>query len=325
MPFLDDLKRYGPAPDGSAEAVSRDDAWAYCDRLTRSHYENFSVVTWLTPRPSGPLSRASTPSAAGPTTSATSSATPPAPSPCWPGGAASSRPMFAGETPRHPVMVALAETVREFAIPIDPFEALIAAFEQDQVVTEYATYDQLLDYCDPVGQPGRAPRPLPRPRVHRRERPPGRPHLHRAPTRELLAGRGPRPRDRPDLPPREDRDAVRLPRRRPPRPPVHPRVRRPAPLRGRARREPCWIAGRALIDLMPRALAVDVDLFGRGGLAILDRIEAQGFDVWRQSARGGQGRQARPAGPGAARRWPGRARPGQRLPVRPLRSPGRES
>src|SRR6201994_2297684 len=52
-------------------------------------------------------------------------------------------------------MIALAETVAEFAIPIAPFEALISAFEQDQVVTEYATYEQLLDYCtrsaNPVG------------------------------------------------------------------------------------------------------------------------------------------------------------------------------
>jgi phytoene/squalene synthetase len=30
---------------------------------------------------------------------------------------------------------------------------------------------------------------------------------------------------------------------------------------------------------MPRGLAVDVDLFSRGGQAILDRIEGQGFDV----------------------------------------------
>ncbi len=30
---------------------------------------------------------------------------------------------------------------------------------------------------------------------------------------------------------------------------------------------------------MPRALAIDVDFFSRGGLAILDAIEARGFDV----------------------------------------------
>ena len=33
-----------------SERVSRDEALAYCARLTATHYENFSVVTWLTPR-----------------------------------------------------------------------------------------------------------------------------------------------------------------------------------------------------------------------------------------------------------------------------------
>jgi squalene synthase HpnC len=37
--------------------------------------------------------------------------------------------------------------------------------------------------------------------------------------------------------------------------------------------------GRALVSRIPPALAVDVELFSRGGLAILDAIEARGFDV----------------------------------------------
>ena len=37
--------------------------------------------------------------------------------------------------------------------------------------------------------------------------------------------------------------------------------------------------GRALVPRMPTQLAVDIDLFSRGGSAILDRIEARGFDV----------------------------------------------
>jgi hypothetical protein len=31
---------------------------------------------------------------------------------------------------------------------------------------------------------------------------------------------------------------------------------------------------------LPRTIAVDIDLFSRGGLAILDKIVAQGYDVW---------------------------------------------
>ncbi len=40
-----------------------------------------------------------------------------------------------------------------------------------------------------------------------------------------------------------------------------------------------FAAGRELLGRIPGELAVDIDLFSRGGLAILDRIEAQGFDV----------------------------------------------
>src|SRR5207237_10210617 len=58
-------------------------------------------------------------------------------------------------TPRHPVMVALRETIRRFDIPPEPFLNLLVAFEQDQRVKRYATFDQLLGYCrnsaNPVG------------------------------------------------------------------------------------------------------------------------------------------------------------------------------
>ncbi len=62
---------------------------------------------------------------------------------------------YGGRT-QHPVFVALAETIREFAIPSEPFRDLISAFEQDQRVTEYATFTELEDYCrrsaNPVGR-----------------------------------------------------------------------------------------------------------------------------------------------------------------------------
>jgi len=62
---------------------------------------------------------------------------------------------FAGE-PRHPVFVALAPTIRDHDLPQQPFNDLITAFEQDQTVTRYDSWDQLLDYCklsaNPVGR-----------------------------------------------------------------------------------------------------------------------------------------------------------------------------
>jgi squalene synthase HpnC len=58
--------------------------------------------------------------------------------------------------PRHPVMIALRHTIQRFGIPPTPFLDLIHAFEQDQVVKRYDTYDQVVDYCrysaNPVGQ-----------------------------------------------------------------------------------------------------------------------------------------------------------------------------
>jgi squalene synthase HpnC len=57
--------------------------------------------------------------------------------------------------PRHPVFVALTETVRKFEIPKHEFSDLLTAFRQDQRVTRYATFTELLGYCrysaNPVG------------------------------------------------------------------------------------------------------------------------------------------------------------------------------
>ncbi|MDQ2730853.1 MAG: squalene synthase HpnC, partial [Armatimonadota bacterium] len=58
--------------------------------------------------------------------------------------------------PHHPVFVSLHETIRLFAIPRKPFDDLIDAFVQDQTVNRYETYPQLVDYCtrsaNPVGR-----------------------------------------------------------------------------------------------------------------------------------------------------------------------------
>ena len=54
MAFADDLSRFGP---GSSGRVTRDEAMDYCARLTAGHYENFSVVTRLTPREHRPAFR----------------------------------------------------------------------------------------------------------------------------------------------------------------------------------------------------------------------------------------------------------------------------
>ena len=59
-------------------------------------------------------------------------------------------------TPKHPVFVSLQRTIAEFDLPIDPFVKLIEANRMDQNTHRYSTYEQLLDYCDhsanPVGR-----------------------------------------------------------------------------------------------------------------------------------------------------------------------------
>ncbi len=57
---------------------------------------------------------------------------------------------------RLPVIRALEPTVRELGVPIQPFLDLIAANRQDQIVTRYPTFEDLLGYCklsaNPVGR-----------------------------------------------------------------------------------------------------------------------------------------------------------------------------
>jgi len=63
----------------------------------------------------------------------------------------------AGDTTKaHPVLIALAETIREKDIPLEPFRNLLRAFRQDQVVPRYPTWGGVFDYCvysaNPVGR-----------------------------------------------------------------------------------------------------------------------------------------------------------------------------
>ncbi|MBV7672407.1 squalene synthase HpnC [Streptomyces halstedii] len=61
-----------------------------------------------------------------------------------------------GDGPRHPLLRALRPTVRRCALTPDPFLGLVEANRQDQKVRRYATYEELLAYCElsanPVGR-----------------------------------------------------------------------------------------------------------------------------------------------------------------------------
>jgi squalene synthase HpnC len=135
-------------------APSLEDAREYCRRLARSHYENFSVATWFLPqrlrqdflnvyaycRISDDLG-----DEVGDAKAALALLDE------W---QAELDACYAGSA-RHPVFVALAETVKKFAIPKHEFSDLLIAFRQDQSVTRFESFDDVLAYCrysaNPVG------------------------------------------------------------------------------------------------------------------------------------------------------------------------------
>jgi squalene synthase HpnC len=139
------------------QAPSEAEAREYCRRLARSHYENFSVASWFLPerlrqhffnvyaycRISDDLGdEVGDPAASLQLLDE------------W---EAELNACYDGHTlhPRHPVFIALAETVRKFEIPKHEFVDLLTAFRQDQSVRRYETLDDLLGYCrysaNPVG------------------------------------------------------------------------------------------------------------------------------------------------------------------------------
>jgi squalene synthase HpnC len=154
-PYADDGWRALPPeyriPD---EAPARESAFEYCERLARSHYENFSVASWFLPHKlrqhffnvyaycrisddlGDEVGDAKQSLALLDQWEAELNA-------CYDG------------MPRHPVFVALQETVREFDIPKHEFADLLTAFRQDQTVTRFSTFADLLAYCrysaNPVG------------------------------------------------------------------------------------------------------------------------------------------------------------------------------
>ena len=127
-------------------SASAQEALAYCAHLTATHYENFSVVTWLTPRKHRPAFQSIYAFCRWSDDLGDEVGDPVRSLELLNWWRGELRNMYQGRT-RHPVMVALAETVSSYQIPIEPLEALIDAFVQDQTVTEYQTYSQLVHYC----------------------------------------------------------------------------------------------------------------------------------------------------------------------------------
>lgn len=150
----------GPAefvksPEALGKSWTPDEAAAYTRWLATSHYENFHVVSFLMPRRlhqdmynvyaycrwADDLG-----DEIGDTAESLRLLS------WW---RAELDAMYAGRA-RHPVFVALRPTVERYKIPREPFSDLVQAFIQDQTVTRYRNWDELVAYCrysaNPVGR-----------------------------------------------------------------------------------------------------------------------------------------------------------------------------
>ncbi|MBI4308367.1 MAG: squalene synthase HpnC, partial [Chloroflexi bacterium] len=268
-------------PLAMPSVASLEQAYIVCERLARSHYENFNVVTGLLPR-------------------------------------SLRRPMFAvyafcratddlgdeapgdrlallqaweedlrrcyGDTPRHPYLIALQDTVRTYDIPIKPFLKLIEANRMDQRVHRYRTYADLLHYCEHSANPV------------------GRMVLYVFGHRDVECQRlsdctctalqlanfwqGVRQ----DY----ERGRIYLPLEDMARYGCTEDALARGVLDGRfqalmrfevERARELFARGQALVPMVSRDLRVDLKLFTLGGLAILDAIERQGYDVFSREPR----------------------------------------
>jgi squalene synthase HpnC/squalene synthase HpnD len=276
--FAKHLARFGP--DARIPPMDISQARSYCARLTRSHYENFTVASALLPRRLLPhffpvYAYCRWADDLGDET----------------GGGDKALELlnwwrrqlldcYAGKA-THPVMIALQPTIKRFAIPPEPFLDLISAFEQDQRIKRYRTFYELLDYCrrsaNPVGrlvlylcESFDEERPALSDQictglqlanhwqdVRRDYVKLGRVYLPECDRREFGYAD-------------DDLNACRFT-------PQFRELMRSEVDRARGFLE----RGRPLIGLVPSDVGIDIELFLEGGLAILRRIEAIDYDVWK--------------------------------------------
>jgi squalene synthase HpnC/squalene synthase HpnD len=194
--------------------------------------------------------------------------------------------------PSHPVFVALRETILAQDIPQKPFADLLKAFRQDQVVKRYPTWEAMIDYCAYSANPvGRLVLYLCGYRDEHRQRLSDATctalqlaNFWQDVSRDLEKGRIYIPLDLAALHGVSEHDIIS---RR-----FHPGyVHLMQDLLCRTRE--LFAEGAALPTLVDGKLSVDLDMFGRGGLAIVDAIEACGYDTLHQRPVVTKGKQVR--------------------------------
>jgi squalene synthase HpnC len=180
----------------------------------------------------------------------------------------------------HPVFVALRDTVARHKLPREPFDDLITAFERDQTVTRYRNFEELFQYCKYSANPvGRLVLGLCGYHDAARQA------LSDATCTALQLANFWQDvivdleKDRVYLPldvlERHGYSVDELFARR-----FAPGFRE-AMVEAIAVARELFLQGLPLADQVDRRLAIDLELFSRGGLKILEKIERQGYDVLR--------------------------------------------
>lgn len=262
-----------------AEGCSAEEAQRYTRWLATHHYENFSVVSWLLPghlhqhfynvysycRWSDDLGDE------------------------VPDRARALKLLDAWEdelqliyepgcAPSHPVLIALRETIRAKDIPAAPFRDLLRAFRRDQTVQRYATWDDVLDYCVYSANPvGRLVLYLCGYREEERQRLSDYTctalqlaNFWQDVSRDLEKGRIYIPLDAIAVHGLTERDIVSR----------RFDARYAALMKSLiARTRELFDAGFPLTRRVDGPLRIDLELFSRGGLAVLDAIETAGYNT----------------------------------------------
>jgi squalene synthase HpnC len=276
--FSRDLEHFGP--DATPRPPTLGQSQHYCRRLAQRHYENFTVASRLLPRRLRQHVCNVYAYCRWADDLADETGDPQRSLALLDWWEKLLRQCYLGEA-THPVFIALAKTIRQFDMPIEPFLDLLVAFRQDQRVTRYETIDQLLEYCrysaNPVGRMvlylGRCHTPE-RARLSdsictglqlanfwqdvARDWDRGRIYLPQAECRRFGY-------DEACFARRKCNDAFR-----------QLLALRVTDAESRLR------AGSPLALEMPKGLRLPVALFAAGGLATLEAIRRQRFDVWRR-------------------------------------------
>jgi squalene synthase HpnC len=280
VPAAGDAARADREPHQPPPVPSLDEALNYCRELATSHYENFPLVSWLLPKRLHAhfysiYSFCRWADDLGDEIDDTQRSLELL---AW--WRSELEACYEGDC-RHPVFVALRATIDQKNIPQKPFADLISAFEQDQTVLEYDSYEQLLDYCS------RSANPVGRLLNHLWSKS-NEASLEWSDSictglqlanfwqdveRDLKIGRS--------YLPLEDRERFGITREM-----LEARQSTPEFIElmkfevDRARQ--FLISGASVIDQLPLLIQIDIELFAAGGLCVLDRIQKIGYRVLEQ-------------------------------------------